>query len=175
MSSRLLVSFAFAAVFAAGCQKQPQSGPSNDWPTPTATPPPATPSPNASPGTPNPAVGPSASPSATPNAGAASSSPTALASPATATESDGRPKLSSQSANEYLQSYDAYIRDFKSAYTAMKQGDVSKCQVVIRRALELQTKSEKLEGGLNPEEEKRFADYLQKKENELQEFASQNR
>ena len=83
--------------------------------------------------------------------------------------------MSSQSANDYLESYDAYIRDFKSAYKAMKQGDVSKYKSVIRSAIELQTKSEKLGGELNPEEQKRFANYLQKKENELTEFASENR
>jgi hypothetical protein len=57
----------------------------------------------------------------------------------------------------------------------MKQGDMTKYQTVIRRALELQTKSDKLAGELNPEEEQRFADYLNKKENELAEFTSQNR
>jgi flagellin-specific chaperone FliS len=83
--------------------------------------------------------------------------------------------LSSRSANEYLQSYDAYISDFKTAYTAMKQGDVTKYQTVIQRVQELQTKSDKLSGELNPEEEQRFADYLNKKANELAQFASQNR
>ena len=82
--------------------------------------------------------------------------------------------MSSQPANEYFQSYDAYISDFKMAYHAMKQGDMTKYQSVILRAQELQTKSERLGGELNPEEEKRFADYLNKKANELSEFASQN-
>jgi flagellin-specific chaperone FliS len=83
--------------------------------------------------------------------------------------------LSSQSANEYLQSYDTYISDFKSAYRAMKQGDMTKYQSVIQRALELQSKSDKLAGELNPEEEQRFANYLNKKANELAEFTDQNR
>ena len=73
-----------------------------------------------------------------------------------------------------MQSYDTYISDFKTAYHAMKQGDMTKYQTVIRRALELQSKSDKLAGELNPEEEQRFADYLSKKENELAEFTSQN-
>jgi flagellin-specific chaperone FliS len=73
-----------------------------------------------------------------------------------------------------LQSYDAYISDFKTAYAAMKKGDMSKYKCVIRRAMELQTKSEKLAGELNPEEEQQFADYLNKKANELAQFASQN-
>ena len=37
------------------------------------------------------------------------------------------------------------------------------------------TKSDKLSGELNPEEEQRFADYLNKKANELSQFALQNR
>ena len=83
--------------------------------------------------------------------------------------------MSSQSANEYLRSYDDYITDFKSAYKAMKEGDMTKYQSVIQRARELQTKSEKLGGELNPEEERQFADYLNRKANELAQFASQNR
>jgi flagellin-specific chaperone FliS len=83
--------------------------------------------------------------------------------------------LSSQPANEYLRSYDAYINDFKSAYQAMKDGDVARYQSVIQRALELKAKSAKLGGELNAEEEQRFADYLSKKANELSQFASQNR
>ena len=83
--------------------------------------------------------------------------------------------MSSQPANEYLKSYDAYINDFETAYQAMKQGDMSKYQIVIQRARELQTKGEKLGGELSPDEEKRFADYLNKKADELAQFASQNR
>jgi hypothetical protein len=110
------------------------------------------------------------SPGATPDAVA----PSPSSSPS-ASESDGRPTLSSRSANEYLQSYDDYITDFKSASKAMKEGDMTKYQTVIQRAHELQTKSEKLGGELNPEEEQRFANYLNKKANELAQFASQNR
>ena len=82
--------------------------------------------------------------------------------------------MSSRSANEYLETYDAYISDFKTAYQAMKQGDMTKYRSVIQRAQELQTKSEKLAGELNPEEEQKFANYLNKKANELSAFASQN-
>ena len=85
-----------------------------------------------------------------------------------------RPTLSSRSANEYLQSYDDYISDFKSAYKAMKEGDMTRYRSVIQRAKELQTKSAKLGGELNPEEEQRFANYLNKKAEELAQFASQN-
>jgi hypothetical protein len=74
-----------------------------------------------------------------------------------------------------LQSYDDYITNFKSASKAMKEGDMTKYQSVIQRAYELRTKSEKLGGELNPEEEQRFANYLNRKANELAQFASQNR
>jgi hypothetical protein len=110
------------------------------------------------------------SPSTTPD----SAAPSPTSSPQAA-GSDGRPTLSSQPANEYLRSYEAYINDFKSAYQAMKDGDVPSYQSVIRRALELKAKSAKLGGELNAEEEQRFADYLNKKANELSQFASQNR
>jgi len=160
MKKHFVVSFVVASLFAVGCQKQPTA--SADSSTPAST---TTPTAASTPETPMPTPEASASPVNSPTASSYS----------TTTEPDGRPKLSSQSANEYLQSYDAYIRDFKSAYTALKQGDISKYQSVIRGALDLQTKSEKLGGELNPEEEKRFADYLQKKENELAEFATQNR
>jgi len=100
--------------------------------------------------------------------------PSPGSSPSAAT-SDARPTLSSQPANEYLQSYDAYINDFEAAYQAMKQGDISKYQIVIKRARELQIKGAKLGGELSPDEQKRFADYLNKKADELAQFASQNR
>jgi predicted PolB exonuclease-like 3'-5' exonuclease len=104
----------------------------------------------------------------------AMTAPSPSSSPSAAT-SDGRPTLSSEPANEYLQTYDEYINDFKTAYEAMKKGDMTKYQTVIERAKELQTKGEKLGGELSPDEEKRFADYLNKKADELAKFASQNR
>ncbi|MBV8378185.1 MAG: hypothetical protein JO279_14410 [Verrucomicrobia bacterium] len=81
--------------------------------------------------------------------------------------------LSSQPANDYLQSYEAYIRDFKTAYKAMREGDMTKYQAVIDGAKELQKKSQKLSGELSPEEQQRFANYLNKKAAELSQFASQ--
>ncbi|HSZ79872.1 MAG TPA: hypothetical protein VK775_20880 [Chthoniobacterales bacterium] len=155
---------------------------------PTSTPEPqpslaATPAPTASPLiTPAPTPEPQATPtsaSETPPAPSPSTTPDSPApSPTSSPQAggpEGRPTLSSQPANEYLRSYDAYINDFKSAYQAMKDGDVPRYQSVIRRALELKAKSAQLGGELNAEEEQRFADYLNKKANELSQFASQNR
>jgi uncharacterized lipoprotein YajG len=145
--------------------------------TPTATPettPAATPetTPTAS----SSEATPAATPETTPPAPATTQdavAPSPSSSPLAA-GSESRPTLSSRSANEYLESYDAYISDFKTAYQAMKQGDMTKYQSVIQRAHELQTKSEKLGGELTPEEEQQFANYLNKKANELTAFASQN-
>jgi hypothetical protein len=150
-------------------QATPEST-STPTPTPESTP---TPTPASTP-TATPESTPTATPAATPSTTPDGATPSPTPSPATA-ELDGRPTLSSQSANEYLQSYDTYISDFKSAYQAMKQGDMTKYQSVIQRALELQSKSDKLAGELNPEEEQRFANYLNKKANELAEFTNQNR
>jgi len=127
---------------------------------------------------------PSPSAAATPESTTSSSASVPLKSPEETTPSpaqssptasgDVRPTFSSQSANEYVQSYDAYINDFKLAYQAMRQGDMTKYQVVIQRAHELQSKGEKLGGELSPEEQARFADYLNRKADELAQFASQN-
>jgi hypothetical protein len=121
--------------------------------------------------TPSPAPSATVSPESTPSASAAEPSK----SSASAANGDGRPTFSSQSANEYVQSYDAYIKDFKMAYQAMKQGDMTKYQAVIQRAHELESKSEKLGGELSPEEQSQFADYLNRKADELAQFAIQNR
>jgi hypothetical protein len=146
----------------------PAQSPTPEPPTPPQSTPTATPEPTST-ATPDAASTPAASPSVTPE----SVKPSPTSSPAAA-NLDVRPTLSSESANEYLRSYDDYISDFKSAYKAMKEGDMTKYQSVIQRARELQTKSEKLGGELNPEEEQKFADYLNRKANELAQFASQN-
>jgi hypothetical protein len=188
MKRRFAVSLAVASLLAAGCEKHSAPTPETastpeasatavNSPTPTGS---AAESPSATrtatPEATPAAQAPSPAPASTPEPSMPSPTSSPTVSPGSAsTEPDGRPTLSSQSANDYLESYDAYIRDFKSAFKAMKQGDVSKYKSVIRSAIELQTKSEKLSGELNPEEEQRFANYLRKKENELTEFASENR
>jgi hypothetical protein len=196
-----VVAVALASLLVVGCEQQPTAPPSGQPPSspspaasPVTTPSPesqATPESTASA---TPAVTPetAATPAVTAESTATLATPEATATPApspaatpdaispsptsspSASESDVRPTLSSRSANEYLQSYDDYITDFKSASKAMKEGDMTKYQSVIRRAHELRTKSEKLGGELNPEEEQRFANYLNKKANELAQFASQN-
>jgi hypothetical protein len=173
MKRRIIVPIALASFLVIACEQksgEPTGGQSASSPTPPASAPapaatqPATPAgtPTVTPQT----TAPTPSPATTP--------PSPTSSPSAAT-SDGRPTLSSQSANEYLQSYDAYINDFETAYQAMKQGDMTKYQIVILRARELQTKGEKLGGELSPDEQKRFAEYLNKKADELAQFASQNR
>ena len=56
----------------------------------------------------------------------------------------------------------------------MKNGDMTKYQGIVERARELENKGEKLTGDLSPEEQARFAAYLNRKATELAEFASQN-
>jgi len=202
MNRYLIVLIAMISLAGSACEQQPPAPPAQPANTPppaptaspvtapTSTPEPqpslaATPVPTASPLiTPVPTPEPQATPtsaSETPPAPAPSPSTTpdsAAPSPTSSPQAggpEGRPTLSSQPANEYLRSYDAYINDFKSAYQAMKDGDVPRYQSVIRRALELKAKSAQLGGELNAEEEQRFADYLNKKANELSQFASQNR
>jgi hypothetical protein len=83
--------------------------------------------------------------------------------------------LSSQSVSEYLQSYDAYISDFKVVYEAMKQGDLTKHQAIIQRAKELQAQGEKLGCELNADQQKQFADHLNKKADELAVFVKERK
>ncbi|MBV9107317.1 MAG: hypothetical protein JO313_14975 [Verrucomicrobia bacterium] len=52
---------------------------------------------------------------------------------------------------------------------------MSKYQSIIERAMELQTKGDKLTGELNPEEQQRFANYLNKRADELSQFARRQR
>src|SRR3974377_2259513 len=179
MKTRFIAPITLFGVLVVACgQKsaEPAGGQSPSSPTPPSS---ATPlsSPTSSP---VPAATPSATPASTstktpqtalPTPSPATTIPSPTSSPSAASQ-NGRPTLSSQPANEYLQSYDAYINDFETAYQAMKQGDMSKYQIVIQRARELQTKGEKLGGELSPDEQKRFADYLNKKADELAQFAS---
>ena len=159
------VAAAIAGLFIAGCGEQ--SAPTSK---PEASATPAT----------TPATAPTATPETTPAAPAAPAAPTATpaqpgatpeTSPSPGTSSDARPQFSSPSVNDYVQTYDAYISDFKTAYVAMKQGDMSKYQTVIQRAQELETKGNNLQGELPPDEQQRFAEYLNKRANELAQFA----
>jgi hypothetical protein len=179
MKTRFIVPIALASFLVIACEQKSTESASSPTPPSNATPlssPANAPAPVATqPATPasTPTVTPQTSqPASTPSPASTALSPTSSPSAAT---SDRRPTLSSQPANEYLQSYDAYINDFETAYQAMKQGDMTKYQIVILRAQELQTKGEKLSGELSPDEQKRFADYLNKKADELMQFASQNR
>jgi hypothetical protein len=164
MQTHTLIAFALTALLLAACEQK-----SGVQTLPSAT------------STPSPTFSPAATPQSTPSPAAPTplkspdvTTPSPIPSPSAAS-SDGRPTFSSESANEYVQSYDAYINDFKMAYQAMKQGDMMKYQAVIQRAHELENKGEKLGGELSQEEQARFADYLNRKADELAQFASQNR
>ena len=174
----MFIPVALAGLLLASCEEKPQPG-AQTAPSPTLT---ASVSPSgaaASELTPNLSPSATATSESTPSPPASvplkspeETTPPPAQSPSSA--SDERPTFSSQSANEYVQSYDAYINDFKLACEAMRQGDMTKYQAVIQRAHELETKAEKLGGELSPEEQARFADYLNRRANELAQFASQN-
>jgi hypothetical protein len=79
----------------------------------------------------------------------------------------GRPVFKNQAANDYLESYDAYIKDFKEAYRNMKQGNMVKYEAVIARTEELQSKGEQVQKELSSEERREFSEYIDRKAQEL--------
>lgn len=86
----------------------------------------------------------------------------------------GRPVFKNQATNDYLESYDAYIKDFKEAYRDMKQGNMAKYEAVIGRTEELQSKGEQVKKDLTSEEQREFSEYLDRKAQELGQSADQN-
>ena len=87
----------------------------------------------------------------------------------------GRPVFKNQAANDYLESYDAYITDLKEAYRQMRQGEMAKYEAVIVRVAEIQSKEDQIRGQLSPEEQQEFTEYLARKAQELGQAADQNR
>jgi len=79
----------------------------------------------------------------------------------------GRPVFKIQAANDYLQSYDACITDFKEAYRQMRQGEMVKYEAVIARLTEIQSKGDQIRAELSPEEQQAFSEYLARKAQEL--------
>ena len=102
----------------------------------------------------------------------AAAAPT-LSTPGSATPSGatspagGRPVFQNQAANDYLESYDVYIKDFKEAYRQMKQGEMAKFEAVITRIGEIQSQGDRIRSELSPEEQKEFDEYLARKAQEL--------
>jgi hypothetical protein len=88
--------------------------------------------------------------------------------------SGARPTFKSDRANQYVATYDSYIEEFKVTYEAMKHNDLSNYQTVVAKAQELRSQGEQLADELSPEEQRKFADYLNRKSDELAQYASQN-
>jgi hypothetical protein len=164
MKFRLFVLIGLVSFLAVACEQQ-QPAPPAASPTPAESPP-AQATPEATPPTTPPPPAPETSPTPPANPEA---SPTE--SPST---SDARPTFKSDLANQYVATYDSYIEEFKVAYEAMKHNDLSKYQTVVAKAQELQSQGEQLAGELSPEEQRKFADYLNRKSDELAQYASQN-
>jgi hypothetical protein len=152
----LLPAILIALLLLAGCKKQkPDSSQSaNPAPAPSVA--------QASTPASTPVSSPEAPASPPPDSSVLSSSPNP--------EPESRPHFINESANEFVASYDAFISDFKAAYEAMKQRDMTKYEAVILRAKDLASKGEKLQGDLSPDEQKQFADYLSRRADELNEM-----
>jgi hypothetical protein len=159
------------------CEKQPaQPGSPSPTPSPnqTATGAPV-PSPSPSPIEPTARAGSPASPEPQKTPENAAAAPTlstpaesAGGTPSGATSpADARPVFKNQAANDFLQSYDAYIKDFKEAYRQMKQGEMARYEAVIARIAEIQNKEDQIRSELSPEEQKEFTEYLARKAQEL--------
>ncbi|HEY0792976.1 MAG TPA: hypothetical protein VGD78_18065 [Chthoniobacterales bacterium] len=119
-----------------------------------------TPVPDAS-ATPTPLV--EASPSATP-APEVSVSPIAAA----------LPHFKSAAANDYIQAFEAYLKDFRLAYDdMMKKADLSRYSQIIAKAQEMQVKGEQVAQELDPDEQEAFAKYLDAKAEEISRVTSE--
>ena len=71
-------------------------------------------------------------------------------------------------ANEYVQAYEAYIEDFRTAYLRMmKNADLSDYSHILARAQELKVKGEEIAQELEPSEREAFGRYLDQKAEEL--------
>ncbi len=143
------------------CEKQPAppgsakpSPSANEQPTPpaeeTATPAPVSPSVAE---TPAPAASPAES--------------TVGTSPQPGPAAVARPRFTNPAANEYLDNFDAYLRDFQAAFVLMQRGDMSKFQAMTGRAKEIQERAEQIRSQLSPEEQKLFQDYIDRQTDEL--------
>jgi len=108
-------------------------------------------------------------PSATDNANAAGPSP----APSSPTPVPA-PHFASAAANEYVQVYDAYVRNFETAYIRMmKDADLSDYGRLIAQAQELQVKGEQIEEELDPGEREAFGKYLDAKAEEIRRITSE--
>jgi hypothetical protein len=117
--------------------------------------------------TPTPTQSPTAAPMVSPSANEPPSlvSPTPSTAPATA--AIVRPQFKDEEANQYLDDYDAYLDEFRSAYLEMQNGNMAKFQSMIDRAKEMQNKGEAVQAKLSPEEQKAFQEYIGKKSEQL--------
>lgn len=143
------------------------ASPSPVVPAGSATPAVTTPAATATPAATTPAATPSGSPSpeasAAGNSGA-SPSPTPVR----------LPHFASAEANEYVQSYEAYLQNFRTAYIRMmKDADLSGYGRLIAQAQELQARGEQIEEELDPSEREALGKYLDAKAEEIKRITSE--
>jgi hypothetical protein len=78
------------------------------------------------------------------------------------------PHFASAAANEYVQAYEAYLQEFRTAYLRMMQkADLSDYSRILAKARDLQVKGEEIEQELDPRESEAFGRYLDQKAEEL--------
>jgi hypothetical protein len=84
------------------------------------------------------------------------------------------PHFASAEANEYVQTYEAYIQNFRTAYIQMmKDADLSGYSRLIAQAQELQARGEQIEEELDPREREAFGKYLDAKAEEVRRITSE--
>ena len=107
---------------------------------------------------------PSASPEPSPAAGDSGSSPTPVRPP----------HFASAEANAFVQTYEAYIQNFRTAYIRMmKDADLSDYGRLIAQAQELQARGEQIEEELDPGEREALGKYLDAKAEEIKRITSE--
>jgi hypothetical protein len=118
-----------------------------------------------------------AAPAATTPTAAASASPEPSAAAGNSAPSPTPvrpPHFASAEANEYVQTYEAYIQNFRAAYIRMmKDADLSEYGRLIAQAQELQARGEQIQEELDPSEREALGKYLDAKAEEVRRITSQ--
>ncbi|WP_299601061.1 hypothetical protein [uncultured Aquimarina sp.] len=89
-------------------------------------------------------------------------------SEAKSTSSDGVPSFSDQKVQEYVDSYEAYIEEYKKA---VESKDMTAFASLGQKGQELGTKAQEVMGNLSGDDVKKLNDYMTAKSAELQELS----
>ncbi|GAA0722321.1 hypothetical protein GCM10009430_24610 [Aquimarina litoralis] len=89
-------------------------------------------------------------------------------SEAKSTSSDGVPSFSDQKVQEYVDSYEAYIEEYKKV---VESKDMTAFASLGQKGQELGTKAQEVMGNLSGDDVKKLNDYMTAKSAELQELS----